>query len=72
VALEPVLIAALLLAHLAVPPQLLQTLRLDPVRDPLRRQEIRLPHRAAPGVQAGQREELCVDTVYSRVRIDER
>ena len=32
VALEPVLVPALLLAHLAVPPQLLQPFRLDSVR----------------------------------------
>ena len=56
VALEPVLVAALLLAHLAVPPQLLQALRLDPVRDRLRRQELVLPHRtaAAPADQLGE------------------
>lgn len=44
VAFEPVLVPALLLAHLAVPPQLLQTLRLYPVRDRLRRQEVVLSH----------------------------
>ena len=38
-ALETVLIAALLLAHLAVPSELLQTLGLDPVGDGLGRQE---------------------------------
>jgi len=54
VALEPVLVAALLLAHLAVPPQLLQALRLDPVRDRLRRQELVLPHRAAAAAPADQ------------------
>lgn len=36
VALESVLITALLLAHLAIPSQLLQTFRLDSVRDSLR------------------------------------
>lgn len=38
------LIAALLLAHLAVPAQLLQPLRLDAVGDGLGTEEIRLPH----------------------------
>lgn len=44
VALEAVLVAALLLAHLAVPPELLQPLRLDSVRDCLGRQKVVLPH----------------------------
>lgn len=35
-ALESVLVAALLLAHLAVPSKLLETFRFDPVRDGLR------------------------------------
>lgn len=38
------LIAALLLAHLAVPPQLLQSLGFNPVGDGLGAEEIRLPH----------------------------
>lgn len=45
VALESVLVAALLLAHLAIPSQLLQTLCFDPVRDRLWGQEFVLPHR---------------------------
>lgn len=44
VTFEAVLIPALLLAHLAVPLQLLQTLGLDPVGDGLRRQKLVLPH----------------------------
>ena len=48
VALEAVLVAALLLAHLAVPPQLLEPLGFDPVRDRLWRQEIVLPHSFLP------------------------
>ena len=44
VALEAVLVAALLLAALTVPPQLLQTLRLDPVADGFRCQEAVLGH----------------------------
>lgn len=47
VAFESVLVAALLLTHLAVPSQLLQTLRLDPIRDRLRSQELVLPHRSS-------------------------
>lgn len=42
------LIAALLLAHLTVPAQLLQPLGLDAVCDRLRAEEIRLPHGAGP------------------------
>jgi hypothetical protein len=42
VALEAVLVAALLLAHLAVPSQLLQALGLDAIRDPLGGEEARL------------------------------
>ena len=45
VALEAVLVAALLLAHLAVPPELLENFRLDAVSDGFRRQEVALPHR---------------------------
>lgn len=45
VALEPVLVAALLLAHLAVPPELLEAFRLHAVRDRLRGEEIVLAHR---------------------------
>uniref|UniRef100_A0A2P2PIS4 Uncharacterized protein MANES_07G115700 n=1 Tax=Rhizophora mucronata TaxID=61149 RepID=A0A2P2PIS4_RHIMU len=44
VALEPVLVSALLLAHLAVPSQLLQTFRFDSVRYCLRCQELVFPH----------------------------
>jgi hypothetical protein len=44
VALETVLVAALLLAHLAVPSKLLETLRFDPIRDRLWRKELVLPH----------------------------
>lgn len=44
VALEAVLVAALLLAHLAVPPELLEAFGFDSVRDCLRRQEVVLPH----------------------------
>lgn len=44
VALEAVLVAALLLAHLAVPPELLEAFGFDSVRDCLRRQEIVLAH----------------------------
>lgn len=44
VALKPILVAALLLAHLAVPLELLQPLGLDPVGDCLRRQKLVLPH----------------------------
>lgn len=44
-ALESVLVPALLLAHLAVPSQLLQTLRFDSVRNRLRGEEFVLPHR---------------------------
>jgi hypothetical protein len=44
VTLEAVLIAALLLTHLAVPAELLQTLGLDAIGDRLRGQEIVLPH----------------------------
>ena len=44
VALEAVLVAALLLTHLAVPPQLLQALGLHAVRDRLRVQEAILGH----------------------------
>ena len=43
-ALEAVLIAALLLAHLAVPFELLQALGLDAVGDSLRRQKLILAH----------------------------
>ena len=42
VALEAVLVAALLLAHLAKPAELLQPLGLDPVADRLGREEARL------------------------------
>ena len=45
VALEPVLVAALLLAHLAVPPELLEPFRLHAVRDRLRGEEVVLAHR---------------------------
>ncbi|GFZ14979.1 DNA/RNA-binding protein Kin17, conserved region [Actinidia rufa] len=44
VALEPVLVPALLLAHLAVPPQLLQAFGFDSVRYRLRSQKFVLPH----------------------------
>jgi hypothetical protein len=44
VALETVLVSALLLAHLAVPAQLLQPLRLDPVGNPLRGPHVVLTH----------------------------
>lgn len=44
VALESVLVPALFLAHLAIPSQFLQTLRLDSVRNRLRGQEFILPH----------------------------
>ena len=49
VALEPVLIAALLLTHLAVPPKLLEALRLYLIRDRLGRQELVLAHGAGLG-----------------------
>ena len=41
VALEAVLVVA----HLAVPPELLENFRLDAVSDGFRRQEVALPHR---------------------------
>ncbi|KAI8031458.1 hypothetical protein LOK49_LG01G01772 [Camellia lanceoleosa] len=44
VALEPVLVPTLLLAHLAVPPKFLQTLRLDSIRNRLRSQKFVLAH----------------------------
>ncbi|GER47140.1 glycolate oxidase iron-sulfur subunit [Striga asiatica] len=44
VALETVLVPALLLAHLAVPPELLEALGLDPVRDRLWGKEFVLSH----------------------------
>lgn len=44
VTLEAVLVAALFLAHLTIPLELLQSLRLDPVGDRLRRQKLVLPH----------------------------
>ena len=53
VALEPILVPALLRAHLAVEPEFLQALRLGSVRDALRGEEIVLAHPPCRGWAKG-------------------
>lgn len=48
VALEPVLVSTLLLAHFAIPAKLAQTFRLDSVADSLGRQEAVFRHFLVP------------------------